>query len=58
MFKIKLLGAIALSSVGAVALAHNEARGVVMQRMRGMSAMRDLMRYLAPMLQGQLPCDE
>ena len=58
MFKNKILGAIALSSLGATALAHNGATGVVMERMQGMSAMRDVMKDLAPMMQGQLPYDE
>lgn len=58
MFKNKILGAIALSSLGAAALAHNGATGVVMERMMGMSAMRDIMKGLAPMMQGQVPYDE
>jgi len=58
MFKIKLLGAIALSSLGAAALGHNGATGVVMERMTGMSAMRDVMKDLAPMMQGQVPYNE
>ena len=58
MFKNQILGAIALSSLGAAALAHNGATGVVMERMMGMSAMRDVMKDLAPMMQGQVPFDE
>jgi cytochrome c556 len=58
MFKNKILGAIALSTLGAAALAHNGATGVVMERMMGMSAMRDVMKNLAPMMQGQAPYDE
>jgi cytochrome c556 len=58
MFKNKILGAIALSSLGAAALAHNGATGVVMERMMGMSAMRSVMKDLAPMMQGQVPYDE
>lgn len=58
MFKNKILGAIALSSLGAAALAHNGATGVVMERMMGMSAMRDVLKGLAPMMQGQVPYDE
>ena len=58
MFKNKILGAIALTSLGAAALAHNGATGVVMERMMGMSAMRDVMKGLAPMMQGQVPYDE
>lgn len=40
MFKNKVLGAIALSSFGAAALAHNGATGVVMERMRGLKIWR------------------
>jgi cytochrome c556 len=58
MFKNKILGAIALSSLGAAAMAHNGANGVVMERMMSMSAMRDAMKGLAPMMQGQTPYDE
>lgn len=58
MFKNKILGAIALSSLGAAALAHNGATGVVMERMMGMSAMRDVLKDMAPMMQGQVSYDE
>ena len=58
MFKNKILGAIALTPLGAAALAHNGATGVVMERMMGMSAMRDVLKDLAPMMQGQVPYDE
>ena len=59
MFKNKILGAIALSSLGAAALAHNGATGVVMERMMGMSAIRDVVKNLASsMMQGQVPFDE
>lgn len=58
MFKNKIPGAIALSLLGAAALAHNGATGVVMERMMGMSAMRDVMKDMAPMMQGQVPYDE
>lgn len=57
MFKNKIMGAIALCAVGAAALAHNGATGVVMERMTGMAAMRDVMRDLAPMMQQQVPYD-
>ncbi|MDZ4094396.1 MAG: cytochrome c [Paracoccaceae bacterium] len=57
MFKNRILGAIALSSLGAAALAHNGATGIVMERMMGMAAMRDIMRDLAPMMQAQVPYD-
>ena len=58
MFKNQILGAIALSSLGIAALAHNGATGVVMERMMGMSAIRDVLKELAPMMQGQVPYDE
>jgi cytochrome c556 len=57
MIRNGTLGAIALSMLGIVAMAHNGATGVVMERMMGMSAMRDVMRDLAPMMQGQVPFD-
>ena len=52
-----ILGALALCVVGAAALAHNGATGVVMERMTGMATMRDVMRDLAPMMQQQVPYD-
>ena len=58
MFKNKILGAIALSSLGAAALAHNGATGVVMERMMGMSAMKTIMAELAPMMQGAVAYDD
>lgn len=57
MIRNGILGAIALTMLGVVAMAHNGATGVVMERMMGMSAMRDVMRDLAPMMQGQVPFD-
>jgi cytochrome c556 len=57
MIRNGILGAIALTMLSAVAAAHNGATGVVMERMMGMSAMRDVMRDLAPMMQGQVPFD-
>lgn len=57
MIQPRILGAFVLSAVGAAALAHNGATGVVMERMTGMSAMRDAMRDIAPMMQGQRPYD-
>ena len=52
-------GAIALaaSAVAAVALAHNGATGVVLDRMNGMTAMRDMVAEMAPMMQGTVPYD-
>ena len=57
MFGKKLIGAMVLSSLGATAVAHNGATGLVMERMMGMSAMRDVMRDLAPIMQGQVVYD-
>ena len=54
----RCLWAGALSSLGMVALAHNGATGVVMERMMGMSAMQEVVRELAPMMQGEAPYDE
>lgn len=57
MFRNTALCAVALSALGAVAAAHNGATGVVMERMMGMSAMKDIMADLAPMMQGSVPYD-
>ncbi len=57
MNKTSIAGAIALSTIGLAVVAHNGATGVVLDRMNGMSAMRDVMRDLAPMMQGQVPYD-
>ena len=57
MFKNTVLGAVALSALGAVATAHNGATGVVMERMMGMSAMKTIMAELAPMMQGAVAYD-
>jgi cytochrome c556 len=46
-----------LASLGATSFAHNGATGVVMDRMMGMSAMKDVMASLAPMMQGESPFD-
>lgn len=55
MLDRKYLWAGVLTSLGAAALAHNGATGVVMDRMMGMTAMKDVMASLAPMMQGQKP---
>ncbi len=57
--KFQWTGAIALaaSAVAAVALAHTGATGVVLERMNGMTAMRDTIAELAPMMQGTVPYD-
>ena len=49
--------ALAASAVAAVALAHSGATGVVLERMNGMTAMRDTVAELAPMMQGEVPYD-
>lgn len=54
--KTGLLAAVGSSLAAAVA-AHNGASGVVMERMVGMAAMRDVMSGLAPMMQGEVPYD-
>lgn len=43
--------------VAVVAAAHNGATGVVLERMNGMTAMRDAMSELSPMIQGAVPYD-
>ena len=57
--KPQLTGALALaaSAVAAMALAHNGATGVVLERMKGMTALRDTVAELAPMMQGTVPYD-
>jgi cytochrome c556 len=57
--KTQWTGAIALaaSTVAAVALAHTGATGVVLERMNGMTAMRDTIADLAPVMQGTVPYD-
>lgn len=49
--------ALAASAVAAVATAHSGASGVVLERMKGMTAMRDTVAELAPMMQGTVPYD-
>lgn len=49
--------ALAASAVAAVALAHSGATGVVLERMNGMTAIRDTVAELAPMMQGTVPYD-
>jgi cytochrome c556 len=57
MNKNALVGAILASTLGAAVFAHNGATGLVMDRMNGMTAMRDVMRDLAPMMQGSAEFD-
>lgn len=49
--------ALAASAVAAVAMAHSGASGIVLERMKGMTAMRDTVAELAPMMQGTVPYD-
>lgn len=51
----RVLWAGALTSLGVAAFAHNGATGVVMDRMMGMTAMKDVMAGLAPMMRGEAP---
>lgn len=57
--KLHWMGATALaaSAVAAVAMAHTGATGVVLERMNGMTAMRDTVAELASMMQGAVPYD-
>jgi cytochrome c556 len=49
--------ALAASTVAATALAHTGATGVVLERMKGMTALKDTVAELAPMMQGAVPYD-
>ena len=49
--------ALAACGFAAVAVAHTGATGVVLDRMNGMTAMRDTVAELAPMMQGAVPYD-
>jgi cytochrome c556 len=55
----RLTGAIgfAVAATTTAALSHSGASGVVLERMNGMTAIRDLMRELSPMMQGSTPYD-
>ena len=57
MKQLRIATAVAATLVGVAALAHTGATGVVMERMMGMSAMRDAMAALAPIMQGAAPYD-
>ncbi len=53
---LKMTTGVALVSLfAAAALAHGGATGVVKERMDGMSAMKDSMKVLTPMMQGKTP---
>jgi cytochrome c556 len=49
--------ALAASGLAAVAVAHTGATGVVLDRMNGMTAMKETVAELAPMMQGAVPYD-
>ena len=48
-------GAVVASMIAAAALAHGGATGIVKERMDGMSAMKESMKILTPMMQGKVP---
>lgn len=53
---LKMTTGVALVSLfAAAALAHDGATGIVKERMDGMSAMKDSMKILTPMMQGKTP---
>ena len=49
--------ALLVSAFAAVAWAHSGATGVVLDRMNGMTAMRDAVAELAPIMQRAIPYD-
>ncbi|WP_171182114.1 cytochrome c [Ruegeria sp. HKCCD8929] len=51
-------GAIVASLIAVSALAHGGATGIVKERMDGMSAMKESMKILTPMMQGKVPYNE
>lgn len=57
MKQTRIAAVAATALIGASAFAHNGATGAVMERMMGMSAMRDAMAALTPMMQGTAPYD-
>lgn len=57
MNKLKIAATAATVLAASAAWAHNGATGAVMERMMGMSAMRDAMAALAPMMQGAASYD-
>ncbi|WP_170362736.1 c-type cytochrome [Ruegeria arenilitoris] len=56
LFKLTT-GAVLASMIAVTALAHGGATGIVKERMDGMSAMKDAMKTLTPMMQGKTPYD-
>lgn len=57
MRKSTVLTAVAASSIAVAAWAHGGATGVVKERMDGMGAMKEAVKVLTPMMQGQLDYD-
>ena len=57
MKKTTGLIAFAVGVTATIAVAHSGATGIVLERMNGMTAMRDLIRDLTPMMQGTVPYD-
>ena len=55
----RITGLVAAGSMvtATLALAHAGATGVTLERMQGMTAMRDIMRDIAPYIQGDAPYD-
>lgn len=55
----KLAGTIAsgILAMATFAVAHTGATGVTLERMKGMTSMRDVMRDIAPLMQGNKPFD-
>lgn len=49
--------AVGIAMAATSAPAHNGATGVVLERMKGMTAMREIMRDLSPIIQGSAPYD-
>jgi cytochrome c556 len=49
--------ALVISTAATAALTHTGATGIVLERMNGMTAMRDVVAELAPMMQGAVPYD-
>lgn len=55
--RAKITITLTASAMAAAATAHTGATGVVLDRMKGMTAIRDIVAELAPMMQGTVPYD-
>ena len=55
--RAKITITLTASAMAAAATAHTGATGVVLDRMNGMTAIRDIVAELAPMMQGTVPYD-